>query len=230
MKDEATLTIIFCTYYKKDVFEKFILNEEEFKIDDEKIEKKFIFNKYEKDLGKKYCSYQLIRKKDGESFAGSFEISPGNHIGYCFLDTPGITFKLLFLQKRDKMKDFIKSKYTSIIDNFYDMDKEFELSLNQNGTEDRASLILINCPLNTQIKKDGKLLIDFQEVKSKIEKFKNYNGYQICYHYDNFQDFAYQKMEEINQLNFDNIYEENNEDVDKMYDILIKILESKNID
>ena len=62
MKDEATLTIIFCTYYKKDVFEKFILNEEEFKIDDEKIEKKFIFNKYETDLGKKYCSYELIRK------------------------------------------------------------------------------------------------------------------------------------------------------------------------
>lgn len=168
MKDEATLTIIFCTYYKKDVFEKFILNEEEFKIDDGKIEKKFIFDKYEKDLGKKYCNYQLIRKKDNKPLAGSFEITPGNHTGYCFLDAPGITFKILFLQKRDKMKDFIKSKYTSMLDNIYDMNKEFELSLNQNDTEDRASLILINCLPITQIKKDGKLFIDLKKVEKKL--------------------------------------------------------------
>jgi hypothetical protein len=34
-------------------------------------------------------------------------------------------------------------------------------------------------------------------------------------------------MEEINQLNFDKLYAQNHEDVDKMYDIFIKILESK---
>ena len=208
MENEATLTIIFYSYYNIPVFDKFILNGEEFSIDKGKIEKKFIFNKYEQDLDKKFCRYELISKEGGDIYKGSFEISSGNHIGYCFLDDPGITFKLLFLQKRgEKMKEFIKSKYTSAINNISSDNKEFELSLNQNGTEDRASLILINCLPITQIKKDGKLFIDLKKVEKKIDCFdENENGYQICYHYDNFQNFAFQKMEEINQLNFEELY------------------------
>ena len=42
------------------------------------------------------------------------------------------------------MQDFIKSKYTLIIDNISFENKEFEISLNNNETLDRASLILIN--------------------------------------------------------------------------------------
>jgi hypothetical protein len=230
MEMEATLTIKFYSYYDAPVFDKFILNGEEFNIDKGEIIKKFIFNKYEEDLDKKFCAYELRTKDEGNIYNGSFEISSGNHIGYCFLDDPGITFKILFLQKREKMKEFIESKYTCVIGNVSSKKKEFELSLNQNGTEDRASLILINCLPITQIKKDGKLLIDLEEVKSQIDNFQKCNGYQICYHYDNFKDFAFQKMEEINQLNFENLYGQNHEDVDKMYDILIKILESKNIE
>jgi len=227
MENEATLTIKFCNYYNRPVFDKFILNGEEFGIEKGEIIKKFKFNKYEQDLDKKLCTYELITKKKGDVYRGYFEISSGNHIGYCFLDDPGMTFKILFLQTKEKMKEFIKSKYTAVINNISSDDKEFELSLNQNDTEDRASLILINCSFFTQIKKDGKLLIDLQDVIDKIENYKYYNGYQICYHYDNFQDFAYQKMEEINQLNFDKLYDEYHEDVDRMYDIFIKILESK---
>ena len=41
------------------------------------------------------------------------------------------------------MQDFIKNKYTLIIDNISCENKEFEISLNKNDTLDRASLILI---------------------------------------------------------------------------------------
>ena len=63
MEKEATLTIIFCSFYNRPIFDKFILNGEEFKINTGKITKTFIFDKYERDLGKKYCSYLLITKK-----------------------------------------------------------------------------------------------------------------------------------------------------------------------
>ena len=41
------------------------------------------------------------------------------------------------------MQDFIKNKYTLIIDYISCENKEFEISLNNNETLDRASLILI---------------------------------------------------------------------------------------
>ena len=112
------------------------------------------------------------------------------------------------------------------------MEKEFELSLNKNETEDRASLIMINFLPNTKIKKDGKILIDLRNVEKKIDNFDKYNkyGYQICYHYDNFQDFSFQKMEDITRLNFEKLYIQYNEEVDHMYDILIQLLKKENID
>ena len=228
MKKTATLTIIFCSYNNQPVFDKFILNNETFEVaPGKKIEKKFIFNKYEQDLDKKYCSYELITKTEGKVTTGSFDISSGTHIGYCFLDDQGKTFKILFLQKREEIKNFIKSKFSSTINSFCNNNKEIELSLNQNETEDRASLILINCLTNTLIKKDGKLLIDLNDVLFKIKNVKQYNGYQICYHFDNFKDFAYQKMEEIKQINLADLYNINHEKVDQMYKIFIQTLESK---
>ena len=228
MEKEATLTVKFCSYYNAPVFDKFILNDEEFSIASQEIKKKFVFNKYEQDLDKKFCTYSLIAKNKGNVYKGSFEISSGNHIGYCFVDGVGMTFKILFLQERKKMKEFIKSKYTSEINDNLKEENQFELSLNQNETEDRASLILINCLSDTKIKKDGQLLIDMKKVEKRIDcSAENEDGYQICYHYDNFKDFAFQKMEEVNQLNFENLFNQNHEDVGKMYDILIKILGSK---
>ena len=224
MKNDAKLTIIFCTY-KSSVFDKFILNKEEFKTDIGKIEKNFIFNEYEQELGKKYCYYELIPENVNTVFSGSFEISLGNNIGYCFLDDPGITFKILFLQKMDYIDNFIKSKFTCKIHSILCKDKEFELSLNRNGTEDRANLILINCLSSTLIKKDGKLIINLEKVENKIFDFKEHNGYQICFYYDNFQDFSYQEIEEINKLNFDKLFIENNKDVEQMYNILNNLFE-----
>ena len=97
MEKEATLTLNFCSYYDAPVFDKFILNGEEFSIDKGEIIKKFVFNKYDQDLDKKFCTYALIAKDKGHIYKGSFEISSGNHIGYCFVDGVGMTFKILFL-------------------------------------------------------------------------------------------------------------------------------------
>ena len=160
MKNEANLTINFCTYSNKPLFHKFVLDGENFDVKDGmSIKKKYILNKYELHLGKKYCKYILIRNDKGDDLDGSFEISSGNHIVYCFLDAPGTTFKILFLQKKEKMNDFIKSKFSSF--NIFYTNKEIELSLNQNETEDRASLILINCLPYTEIKKKRKIINKF---------------------------------------------------------------------
>ena len=108
MNTEAKLTIIFCTYLNNPVFNKFILNGEEFKIGiGTQITKTFIFNKYEQDLDKIFCRYQLVTN-DEEVCEGSFDISPGNHIAYCYIDDSGKTFKILFLQKKKKLKNLLE--------------------------------------------------------------------------------------------------------------------------
>ena len=228
MKNDAEITIIFYSFYDNPLYDKFILDDEEFKTETGKIIKKFKFDKYELDLGLKYCSYKLITKDGEDEFTGAFEISLGNHIGFCFLDDPGMVYKILFLQKKEEMKDFIKGKFTLAIDNVSCKNKEFELSMNRNETLDRASLILINCFPNSLIKRDGKVLIDLINVERKINIYDKYNSYQICFHYNNFQDFAYQKVTNFDKLNFDKLYSENQKEINETYDILKNIIDKKN--
>jgi len=83
--------------------------------------------------------------------------------------------------------------------------------------------------INAQIKKDGEMFIDLLNYINQLKDSNKYNCYQICYHYDNFHDFVYQKMEEIKKLNFDKIYSENNQNVTRMYGILTEILEKEEI-
>ena len=226
MAIKAKLTIIFCTFNNNPIFDRFTLNEKEYKIENGIIEKELTFNKYENDLGKKICCYKLKTKEENNaSCEGTFEISQGNNIAYCFLDDGGITFKILFLQKKESIKEFINSKFT--INNIYNIKNEIELSLNQNETEDRANLILINCLTNTEIKKEGQLLINLREVVGESEFSEKNVGYQICYHYGNYIDYAYQKMEEVDQLNFKNLYDSNLDQVEEMYKILNTIMDNK---
>ena len=83
--------------------------------------------------------------------------------------------------------------------------------------------------INAQIKKDGEMFIDLLNYINQLKDSNKYNCYQICYHYDNFHDFVYQKMEEIKKLTFDKIYSENNQNVTRMYGILTEILEKEEI-
>ena len=226
MAIKAKLTIIFCTFNNNPIFDRFTLNEKEYKIENGIIEQELTFNKYENDLGKKICCYKLKTKEENNaSCEGTFEISQGNNIAYCFLDDGGITFKILFLQKKESIKEFINSKFT--INKSSGKNKLIELSLNQNETEDRANLILINCLTNTEIKKEGQLLINLREVVGESEFSEKNVGYQICYHYGNYIDYAYQKMEEVDQLNFKNLYDSNLDQVEEMYKILYTIMDNK---
>ena len=226
MAIKAKLTITFCTFNNNPIFDRFTLNEKEYKIENGIIEQELTFNKYENDLGKKICCYKLKTKEENNaSCEGTFEISQGNNIAYCFLDDGGITFKILFLQKKESIKEFINSKFT--INKSSGKKKLIELSLNQNETEDRANLILINCLTNTEIKKEGQLLINLWEVVGESEFSEKNVGYQICYHYGNYIDYAYQKMEEVDQLNFKNLYDSNLDQVEEMYKILNTIMDNK---
>lgn len=228
MKNDAEITLIFYSFYDNPLYDKIVLNDEEFKIETGKIIKKFTFDKYELDLGKKYCSYKLITKNGEDEITGAFEISLGNHIGFCFLDDPGMTYKILFLQKKEEINDFITGKYTLSINNPACKNKEFELSMNRNETLDRASLILINCFEKSLIKRDGKVLIELINFERKINIYDKYNSYQICFHYNNFQDFAYQKVKNFDKLNFDDIYSNNQKEINEIYDILKKIIDKRN--
>ena len=80
---------------------------------------------------------------------------------------------------------------------------------------------------NTQIKKDGKILIDLAKVEKNIEDMKEKAGYQICYHFDDFNKFVYQKMEEVEKFNFEDEYKNHCELVDNLYSIYNRILENK---
>ena len=229
MKNEGKLTIIFCSYHRV-IFDEFILNEEHFQTNTEKIEVNYIFNIYEQDSGKKCCRYKLVGKNGIGIICGTFDIFLGNNIGYCFLDDNGITFEIMFLEKEESIKDLFESKITSKINYFSSMNKEIELSLNKNDTKDRYNLILINSLPKTQINRNGKLLIDLNQIEKKIENISDCYGYNVCFHYGNFNDFVYQKIEEVKLINFNKVYEEYKGIVDKMYNILMDIITNKNND
>ena len=229
---EAQLLIKFCTYNNQPKFVEFMLDDQIVLIKDNK-EKVFqiSFNKYEKNLGKKICKYRLFTKDRKYDFGGLVEIYYGMNIGYCYIDSLGTTFEIAFFQKKEDIDNFLKSKYSSSIDDPTDSDVEIPLSLNQNDTKDRAHLILINCPPYTIIKRNIEEFLDFEKIKNKIEQFSYYNSYQLCFFYDNYEEFAYRKITEIKQLDFEKFYDNNHEKVEEIYkNLLNEINKTENAD
>lgn len=229
---EAKLLIKFCTYNNQPKFKEFILDGQELLINNNK-EKEFkiSFNKYEKNLGKKVCKYRLFTKDRKFDFGGLVEIYYGVNIGYCYIDNVGTTFEISFIKKKENINNFIKSKYSSSILDATDSNVEISLSLNQNDTGDRAHLILINCLPNTTIMRNIEEFLDLEKVKNKIEQFSFYNSYQLCFFYENYEDFAYRKINEIKHLDFENFYDNNHEKVEEIYENLIKeINKTNNVD
>lgn len=225
---KAELQIKFCTYNNRPAFDIFQLNGKDYPTNiNFKIT--IAFSKYEQDSGKKVCKYKLISTNNDFEIPGSFEIYLGLNIGFCYLDNVGTTFELMFLQKMNKIENFMKSNYTSSIIDVFSSNIEIDLSLNQNETKDRANLILINCLEKTRIKKDDKVFIDLEKVKTKIESFSFNESYKICFHYENYDDFAYQIIEEIEELNLDKKYEELHEKVEQIYSILIGVIKKNDI-
>jgi hypothetical protein len=191
----AYLEIIFCSYNNNPNFDEIQLNGVKYPTK-QNLKLTIAFNKYEEDLGKKVCEYVLFSAKVDFEVKGSFEIFSGLNVGFCYLDEVGTTFEIMFLQKMGEIENFLKSNYTSLIHKTFISNNEIKLSLNRNETKDRANLILINCLEKTKIKKDGKIFIDLKKAISKIENYDSDNSYKICFHYNDYENFSYQIIEE----------------------------------
>lgn len=215
--DKAKLKIMFCTYNKSPYFTNFMIVNKNFSISQGEIEIDIPFDNYEQDLGKKVCEYKLLTEKNEFEFGGSFEIFLGYNIGFCFIDNVGTTYQIMFLQKIEKMEYFKKGEFTSSVLDARNSNVEIKLSLNHNNTKDRANLLLINCLPNTTIKKDKKSFIDLEKVRNNIDSFSTYDSYQICFHHDNFEEFAFKKIKQIERLNMDSSYQNYQKIVDDIY-------------
>ena len=116
---QAYLTLFFCKNLSeaqnkgRKIYEEFILEGESFSTGQPIIEKIISFNKDEELSGLKVCQYELkIKDKVNkpESKKGFIELYFGNNIGYCFIDSKGVTFELsfLFLNEKNKLENVLK--------------------------------------------------------------------------------------------------------------------------
>ena len=80
---------------------------------------------------------------------------------------------------------------------------------------------MINCLPNTSIKKNGESFIDLEKIKTNIDNFSVYNSYQLCFHFDNFEDCAYRQIKQIEKLNIASLYEKFNEDIKKIFEQIL---------
>ena len=236
---EALLSIYFLMFGDRSdcLFDEIIIdNTIRIKTGKDIIDIKIEFNKYEKDLGRKVCFYTLKREideneknknNDEDDLYGSFEIYFGKNIGYCFIDDIGETFELLFLKKKENLQKFIENKIS--LKNKKHTKKIIDINPNKIDTEDRANILLINCPLYTSIKIDEKQTIDLKQMDNEINVFSGKNDcFQICFHTDNIKDYSFRKIRKIEEFNFDNAYNKYNLKVNQIYNNLLNEMNNDN--
>ena len=235
----ANLKIYFCTYFGKIndtdrlLFDRFRIDDTTFPINGKILETKIRFNEYEKLLGIKVCTYELIKKEENEEelkISGLIELYLGNNVGYCFVDNKGSSMELsfLFLKDKNSLKKFLNNKIIHYSKNKYMLNSlnNIELIPNEIDTEDRANLLLINCGKESILEISKYNKIDLEIVMEKIQNYSDKYSYQICFNSQNYKDFSYKKIENINQLNFDKIYNENVDKINNIYDELFKIIQN----
>ena len=225
---KANLKLIFCSFISKhDLFEEFILNDVSYKIKDRKLDIPIIFDEYEEDSGKKICQYKFFDKNKKYNYSGSFEINEGEVVGYCFLDNPGTTFDLSFINRKGSIKELMEQRFTAT----YSAEKNstiIELKLNHINTNDRANLLLINFNPYMSIKMNGNEIINFFTLTAGINHFSFDNSYNLCFQNNDFNTFAYRKIAELSKLNFEEVYQQNHKIVDELYENVINIMKDKN--
>ena len=150
IKKQATLKIYFCYLLDKSYFNMFF---DEFNINgisiptSSEIELPIDFTELESFLGKKVCSFELIRHKKNEvdelKINGGFQIYEGSNVAFCFIDIIGVTFELIFLSETQTINEFINKNLEISTTNVL-LNHKMEISLNKLQTEDRANIILIN--------------------------------------------------------------------------------------
>ena len=228
---EAHLEINFCqltTSPLSSCFEQLIINNIAIPTENKKVELIIPFNEFEKEIGKKTISYELIKKSCEKKISqiGIIEISLGHNISYCFIDISGASFELLYMDEKGTVEKFMKNKFELYVENDLNQCQNISISLNSNNSYKTANLILINCYERSIIKINNNPRIYLEELIDLIDGYRKCDSYQVCFSLNNFKNPAYRKIEPIKELNFSNIYDENNEKVEKHYNAFIDCIKN----
>ena len=223
---EAHLEINFCKIIKSPLgncFEQLIINNIAISTENKKVELIIPFNEIEKEIGKKTISYELIRKEGEKKInkIGIIEISLGQNISFCFIDIKGVTLELLYMDENGTVEKFMKNKFEISVENDLNIYENIIISLNSNNSYKTANIILINSYEKSIIKINNNSTIYFEELIHSIKGNRNLDSYQVCFSVNNFKNPVYRKIEPLKELNFSNIYDENNEKVEKYYNTFI---------
>ena len=224
---KANLKLIFCSFLSKnDLFEEFILNDISYKIKDGKVKIPITFDEFEEDKGKKICHYNLFDKNKKYNYSGLLEINEGEIFGYFFIDNPGTTFDLSFINRKGSIKNLLEQKFTAS----YSAEKNskiIDLKLNLINTKDRANLLLINFNPYVSINMNGNEIINFWNLTAGINNFSFDKSYNICFQNNDFKTFGYREIIELSKLNFEEIYQNNHKIVDELHQNLINIMKDE---
>ena len=184
------------------------------------IDTKIPFTELEAMLGKKVCFFELIREEKegikGIKTFGTFQIYLGNNVAYCFIDCIGVTLELIFLGDLQSIDTFINKKFDMLTNEMTLNDKK-QIFLNKIDTNNRANLILMNCDKNLIIESEDDVKLSIYNLINSLNQYQNTDGYQFCFSIDNLNKFLFKKIEAIEELDFDGIYNTYYGEVDKLY-------------
>ena len=232
-KKDTTLKIYFCNLldksYSKTFFDELIINGISVSTESN-VELPVDFTELESFLGKKVCSFELIRHKKNEinelKISGLFQIYEGLNIAFCFIDVIGVTLELIFLSENKLINEFINTNFEISASSTL-INHKMEISLNALDTENRANILLINCPKNSIIKNNNGLNLSISQLISSINDFSDSDCYQFCFSTIDDEQYCFKKIEPIEELKFDKIYNDYYQKVNKLYNELTNNNENK---
>ena len=219
---DSRLNITFCFFQQLLCFT-YILIDNEFFTTLNNIELPIKFNELERELGKKICKIELFYydKEEEKSTTYYIEIYPGYNKAYCFLDEINKTYEFIFFRKNIKI--LLENKF-DIYNKKYK--QNISIELNSMDLNDRANLILINCPKSANILINNNCEIDLEKFNSSIRNFDLWNSYLTFYNDNDFEHIVSKEIRPINELNFIDIYNKNKNDVEDMYNGIMTLIDT----
>lgn len=220
---DSVLNITFCLFQQIVFFTCISIDDKMYSTLND-IELPIKFNELERELSKKVCKIELFYYDNGDAKSVSYyiEIYPGYNKAYCFLDEIDKTYEFIFYRKN--IEAYLQNKF-DIYSKKYK--QKISIGLNSMNLNDRANLILINCPNKTNILNNDKCIIDLEQFDSSIRNYDLWNSYMIFYNNNDFEQIISKEIRTINELNFKSIYNKYKNDVEEMYNGLITMLDTE---
>ena len=217
---DSKLNITFCLFQQLLYFAYISIDNKIFSTLND-IELQIKFNELERELGKKICKIELFNYDEEKEKSTTYyiEIYPGYNKAYCFLDEINKTYEFIFYKKN--IKSFLENKF-DIYNKKYN--KNISIELNSMDLNDRANLILINCPKSSNIFINNNCEVDLEKLNSSIRNFDLWNSFLMFYNNNDFEQIVSKEIRPINHLNFIDIYNKNKNDVEDMYYGIITLI------